>query len=572
MKRLSILFALTAILVSCHKPEAQPFTVIPMPNSVELGEGVFKVAGADIFVEEVLPDEALAVVERFADRMAIVSGKDSKISRVDNGQKIKVILNSNLGPEAYALQATPQEMVIEASELNGFVYAFETLKQMLPAEVYGSSRAWHGIDWVIPAVSIVDEPRFAYRGAHLDVCRHFFDVDEVKRYIDIMTVYKLNRFHFHLTEDQGWRIEIKAYPKLTEIGAWRNGTCIEKDFDSNDGICHGGFYTQDELRDIVAYAAERGITIIPEIDLPGHMLAALASYPELGCTGGPYEVRTCWGISKDILCAGNEEVFSFLENVLTEVMDIFPSEYIHIGGDECFGGKRERGQAVPWDSCPKCAARMKELHIKPGPDARYYLQNYVTARVQNFLLEHGRKIIGWDEILEGDLKPGATVMSWRGTEGGVKAASMGFDVIMSPNKYMYLDHYQSHEKDKEPFAIGGYLPVEMVYGYEPFEGMEEGSEDHLLGVQANLWTEYIATTDHLEYMLLPRMCAESEVAWCDADRKDFTRFNESLDHAFRMFDVMGYNYSLDIRCLVGLDRIPARTAEQLTDYLTNGSK
>ena len=570
MKKLAFLIAVTAILASCHKPEAQPFSVIPFPNSVEMGEGQFKVAGADIYVDEAFSDEAFAAVERFADQMAIVSGRHNKISRADNGAKIKVIKNDNLGVEAYALRVTPEDIVVDASELAGVLYAFETLKQMLPPEVYGSSRA--KADWVVPAVSIVDEPRFAYRGTHLDVARHFFDVDEVKRYIDIMAAYKLNRFHFHLTDDQGWRVEIKAYPKLTEIGAWRDGTCIQKDFESNDGIRHGGFYTQEELRDIVAYAAERGITVIPEIDMPGHMLAALASYPELGCTGGPYSVRTCWGISKDILCAGNEEVYTFLETMLTELMDIFPSEYIHIGGDECFGGRRERGTPVPWDSCPKCTALMKELGIKPGVEARHYIQNYFTARIQDFLLQHGRKVIGWDEILEGDLKPGATVMSWRGTEGGVKAAAQGFDVIMSPNKFMYIDYYQSQEIDKEPFAIGGHLPLEKVYSYEPFEGMEPGSEDHILGVQANLWTEYIATPEHLEYMLLPRMCAESEVAWCDSTRKDYTRFDASLDHAFRMFDVMGYNYSLDIRCLIGMDRIPARTAEQLEDYITNGKK
>ncbi|MCR5018739.1 MAG: beta-N-acetylhexosaminidase [Bacteroidales bacterium] len=569
MKSLKLLTLLTlvAIISSCHKPEAQPFTVIPMPNSVEMGEGVFKVAGADIFVEEALPAEVEAVVERFADKMARVSGKCNQISRIDNGQKIKVILNSNLGPEAYALQATPQGMVIEASERNGFIYAFETLKQMLPAEVYGSSRAWHGIDWVIPAVSIVDEPRFAYRGMHLDPCRHFFDVNEVKRYIDIMATYKLNRFHFHLTEDQGWRIEIKAYPKLTEIGAWRDGTMIGHDWDSNDGIRYGGYYTQDELREIVAYADERGITVIPEIDLPGHMLAALAAYPELGCTGGPYKVWHRWGVSNDILCAGNEEVFTFLEKVFAEILDIFPSEYIHIGGDECFGDGD-----IPWDNCPKCAARMKELGIKKSPEARHYLQNYVTARVQEILAGMGRKVIGWDEILEGELAPGATVMSWRGVEGGIEASAKGFDAIMTPYTFLYFDYYQGPERDKEPIAIGGNLPVEKVYSYEPFDGIVAGAEDHILGVQANLWTEYISSNEQLEYMLLPRMCALSEIQWCDADRKDFTRFNESLDHAFRMFDVMGYNYSLDIRCLVGMDRIPARTAEQLTDYLTNGRK
>jgi len=569
MKKLSVLIIAALAIAACHKPEAQPFSVIPMPNSVEMGTGVFKVAGADIFVDEALGGDVLPVVERFVSQMALVSGKSAKVATADNGQKIRVILNSNLADEGYAIQATTGGMIVEAATRSGVIYAFETIKQMLPPEVYGKARAKAGIDWVVPAVSIVDEPRFAYRGMHLDPCRHFWSVDEVKRYLDVMAVYKLNRFHFHLTEDQGWRIEIKAYPKLTEIGAWRDGTMIAKDWSSDDGIRHGGFYTQEELRDIVAYAAERGITVIPEIDLPGHMVAALASYPELGCTGGPYEVRKIWGISKDILCAGNEDVFKFLEGVFTEVMDIFPSEYIHIGGDECFGGRSERGSAIPWDLCPKCKARMKELGIKPGPDARYYLQNYVTARVQKFLADHGRKVIGWDEILEGDLQPGATVMSWRGVEGGIEASAKGFDAIMTPNSYLYFDYYQGDERDKEPFGIGGRLPIEKVYSYEPYDGITPGAENHILGVQANLWTEYIATPEHLEYMLLPRMCALSEIQWCDADRKDFSRFNESLDHTFRILDALEMNYSLDVRCLVGLDRIPARTADEMADYMTN---
>ena len=378
-----------------------------------------------------------------------------------------------------------------------------------------------------------------------------------------MAAYKLNRFHWHLTEDQGWRMEVKAYPKLTEIGAWRNGTVIKKDWDSNDGIRHGGFYTQEEMKDIVAYAAERGITVIPEIDLPGHMVAALAAYPELGCTGGPYEVWTRWGVAPDILCAGNEDVYTFLETVLTELIGIFPSEYIHIGGDEAFNDE----MGIPWEHCPKCAAKMRELGIKKGPMAKHYLQNYVTARIQDFLNAKGRKIIGWDEVLEGNLAPGATVMSWRGVQGGIKAASMGFDAIMSPSGYMYFDHYQSKERDKEPFGIGGYLPLDMVYHYEPYDGMVPGSESHILGVQANLWTEYIATPEHLEYMLLPRLCALSEVQWCAADKKDYARFDASLDHAFAMFDVMGLNYSLNCRGLIGLDRQPARTEEELEEYL-----
>ena len=491
------------------------------------------------------------------------------VSSTDNGQKIRVLYNGNLAEEAYALTSSKKDLIIEASARNGFLYAFETVKQMLPAEVYGKERAKGSVKWVIPAVSIIDEPRFAYRGMHLDVCRHFWTVDEVKKYLDVMAAYKLNRFHFHLTEDQGWRIEIKAYPKLTEIGAWRDGTMIGKDWDSNDGIRHGGFYTQDELRDIVAYAAERGITVIPEIDLPGHMLAALAAYPELGCTGGPYKVWTRWGVAKDILCAGNDEIFTFLEAVFKEVADIFPSEYIHIGGDECFGGDAEPNRPDPWDVCPKCAARMKQLGIKKGPDAKHYLQNYVTARVQDILAGLGRKVIGWDEILEGNLQPGATVMSWRGVQGGIEASAKGFDAIMTPYTYLYFDYYQGQERDKEPLAIGGYLPLENVYKYEPFDGIEAGAEKHILGVQANLWTEYIPTPEHLEYMLMPRMCALSEIQWCEPEVKDFNRFDKSLDHTFLILDQLGCNYRLDIRCLVGLDRIPARTAEALENYLTN---
>jgi hexosaminidase len=286
------------------------------------------------------------------------------------------------------------------------------MKQMLPVEIYGSAKAKG--DWSLPFVSIMDSPRFAYRGLLLDCCRHFFPVEEVKKVLDLMAIHKMNRLHWHLTEDQGWRIEIKKYPKLTEIGAYRNGTQIFRR-NETDGKRYGGFYTQEQLRDVVAYAAERGITIIPEVDLPGHMVAALASYPELGCTGGPYEVMQRWGGMPDVLCVGKEETFTFLEDVLTEVMDIFPSEYINIGGDEC--------PKIRWKECPRCQARIKKLGLKDTKEfsKEHYLQNYVTARIQKFINDHGRKIIGWDEILEGELAPGATVMSWRGTKGGIKA-------------------------------------------------------------------------------------------------------------------------------------------------------
>ena len=559
MKRISFFLALVTLAVACAKPQPQAFHVIPMPEDVTVGEGVFPVTGAAIQVDENIDPASVRAIWRFRSAVETATGK--ALHSGENG--FNFILNPNLSEEQYAIQVKADGVTVEASALNGFVYACETLKQMLPPAIYGNEKV--KADWVLPAVSILDQPRFAYRGMHLDPCRHFFSIEETKRYLDVMTAYKMNRFHWHLTEDQGWRMEIKAYPKLTEVGAWRNGTVIKKDWDSNDGIRYGGFYTQEEMKEIVAYAADRGITVIPEVDLPGHMVAALAAYPELGCTGGPYEVWTRWGVAKDILCAGNEDVFKFLEGVLTEVMDIFPSEYIHIGGDECFN----RREAAPWDSCPKCAARMKKLGIKKGPEAKHYLQNYVTDRVQQFINAHGRKIIGWDEVLEGNLSEGATVMSWRGTKGGIKAASMGFDVVMTPTDYAYFDYYQSRERDKEPFAIGGYLPVEKVYGYEPFDGMAAGSEDHILGVQANMWTEYIATPEHLEYMLMPRMAAISEVQWCSANRKDFDRFDASLEHTFAILDAMGMNYSLDCRGLIGLDRQPARTPEELEEYLNS---
>ena len=551
MKTHSILLAAAICAAACQAPVPQDFHVIPMPESVTVSEGSFKAAGAAVKIDENIPDDALKAIVRFTSALEKASGK--KMHEGEGG--FSFLLNRDLGAEEYAVNISRDGAVVEASALSGFVYATETLKQMLPAGIYSGKKA--SGPWVLPYVSIFDSPRFDYRGMHMDPCRHFWTVEETKKYIDVMAAYKLNRLHWHLTEDQGWRMEIKSWPRLTEVGAWRSGTMIGKEWGSSDGIRYGGFYTQEELREVVAYAAERGITVIPEIDLPGHMLAALAAYPELGCTGGPYEVWTRWGVAKDILCAGNDKVFDFLADVFAEVVDIFPSEYIHIGGDECFGGDAEPLRPDPWDVCPKCAARMRSLGIKRGPQAKHYLQNYVTARVQKMLEGYGRKIIGWDEILQGELAPGATVMSWRAIEGGIKASERGFDAIMTPYTHLYFDFYQSKETDKEPLAIGGYTPLEKVYGYEPFDGIKPGAEDHILGVQANLWTEYITTEEHLEYMLLPRMCALSEVQWCAADAKDYQRFLQSLDHTFEILDAMGLNYSLDHKGLIGLDRLPA---------------
>jgi len=552
-------FIALLLAVSCGSlQQPQSFSVIPMPNEVQLSEGEFPVAGAAITLDQRMDEASVKAVNDFARTLKVVSGKacDGKGRGV-----ITFTIDPSLEAEEYSLRIGTDSVQVEASAFGGFFYALQTMKQMLPAEVYGGRRA--RADWVLPCATIQDAPRFGYRGIHMDPSRHFWSIEQTKRYIDIAAIFKINRLHWHLTDDQGWRIEIKKYPKLTETGAWRSGTCIGKDFESNDGIRYGGFYTQEEMREIVAYAAERNITIIPEVDLPGHMAAALAAYPELGCTGGPYEVWTRWGIAEDVLCIGKEETFSFLQDVLTEVMDIFPSEYIHIGGDEC--------PKVRWEHCPRCQALIKKLGLKDNGaiSAEQELQCYVTSRIQAFLNDHGRKMIGWDEILEGNLAAGATVMSWRGMQGGIEAANRGFDVIMTPSTHLYLDYYQSAERDKEPLCIGGHLPVDRVYDYEPYEGIAPGTEKHILGVQANLWTEYITSEEFLEYMLLPRLCALSEVQWCDAGRKDYQRFDASLDHTFKMLDIMGYSYAKHVRGLIGLpgQEQSARSGEELAKYL-----
>ncbi len=546
MKRILSMIAFALLLIPCSikaKEAGTAINVIPYPQYVEIGKGAFKGAGANFNCDPAIDGRSQAAIREFAAKLTFVSGRicsyAAPIGLVKNCGKVKgfIFLNdSNLAAEEYSLAIGKNSCTVRASSYNGFLYALQTLKQLTSVKIF-SDEPDPSEKFLFPCVKIQDKPRFGYRGMHLDCSRHFFSVEEVKRYLDVMAMYKLNRFHWHLTDDQGWRAEIKKYPKLTEVGAFRNGTVIKKDWGSNDGVRYGGYYTQEQMRDVVAYAAKLGIVVIPEVDLPGHMMGVLAGYPELGCTGGPYEVWTRWGVSPQVLCPGKECMFTLLEDVFTELMDIFPSEYIHIGGDEC--PKSE------WEKCPACQARIKELGIKADEHhtAEQYLQSYVTARVQKFLNNHGRKIIGWDEILEGDLAEGATVMSWRGTAGGVMASAKGFDVIMTPNTYCYFDYYQSQDKDKEPFGIGGDLPLEKVYGYEPLEGLDAEQRKHILGVQANLWTEYIATPEHLEYMLLPRMAALSEVQWCRPEDKNPDRFKAALQtESFTVFDILGYNY------------------------------
>ncbi len=536
---------LLPLVAACATAPVQELHIVPQPASVTIEKGSVCLAGESVWVDESLGHEAFNAVSDFAWRLSSASGQKSAMASSPEQAGIRFALDETIAPEAYTLDSGKGGVTVRASSFRGALYGLATLQQMLPASVFSGDKE-NGASWSIPFVRIEDSPRFAYRGLHLDPCRHFWEIDEVKRYIDVMALYKLNNLHLHLNDDQGWRVEIKSRPLLTEIGSKRSGTCIGAEKGNSDGIPYGGFYTQEQLAELVSYAADRGINIIPEIDLPGHMLAALAAYPELGCTGGPYEVWTRWGISDDVLCVGKEKTFKFLEDVLGEICDIFPSEYIHIGGDEC--------PKTHWASCPRCQARIRQLGLKDNEHGtkEQYLQNYVTSRMQDFLSGRGRKIIGWDEILEGELAPGATVMSWQGTEGGIEASARGFDVIMSPYTYLYFDYYQSRERDKEPYAIGGYLPVESVYAYEPFDELDEFQQGHILGVQANVWTEYIATTEHLEYMLLPRLCALSEIQWSPRGSKDFDRFKESLHHQFDILDAMGYTYCQDVFGIIGL--------------------
>ena len=546
MKLSHIILSAALLLVPVVGSAKDPvIDIVPQPVRVVLQKGSFKAIGASVNCDAAFDAMSRAAVQDFAARMSLVSGKVSSfavpigIAASAEAGAIKgfvFIRDTNMQDEEYRIEIGKKAVKIYAAAYNGVLYAITTLKQMLPEAIFGTTPAVDA-DWHLPCAIIADMPRFAYRGMHLDCSRHFFSVDAVKRYLDIMAVYKLNRFHWHLSDDQGWRVEIRRYPELTLVGGYRSGTMVGRDFNSDDGIRYGGYYTQDQIREVVAYAERLGITVVPEIDLPGHMLAALSAYPWLGCSGGPYEAWHKWGVADEVLCAGKETTYEFLDNVLAEVAELFPGEYIHIGGDEC--------PKTEWEKCPDCQAKIAELGLKGDGrfSAEQYLQCYVTARMQSFLATLGKKIIGWDEILEGELAEGATVMSWRGTEGGIEAASHGFDAIMTPTSHCYFDYMQSRDTAKEPVGIGGFVPLEKIYSFEPLEGIPAGSEKHILGVQANLWTEYIATEEHLQYMLLPRMLALSEVQWCRPENKDFESFRTKLaEHQLKILDIMGYNY------------------------------
>ena len=532
MKTLFLLCATAALCLfaSCESPTKQmPYNqginVIPKPLSLVQNEGSFKVTKSTKFYAST--PEAKTIATFFASKIESSTGYDLAISEEEvSSNAIALLIDNSLevNDEGYTLDATDKLVSIKAKTAKGLFYGMQTLMQLLPAEIE-STTVVNGIAWTLPCVTIKDEPRFAYRGIMLDPCRHFIPVENIKKQLDVLALFKINQFHWHLTEDQGWRMEIKKYPKLTEIGSKRV---------DGEGTEYSGFYTQEQIKEVVAYASERFINVIPEIELPGHALAAISAYPELSCKGDSLSPRIIWGVEEDVYCAGKEETFKFLEDVISEVVTLFPGEYFHIGGDEC--------PKVRWEKCPLCQKRMRENKLKN----EHELQSYFVQRIEKVLASHGKKMIGWDEILEGGLAPSATVMSWRGEDGGIAAASMDHDVIMTPGSNgMYLDHYQGDSKI-EPVAIGGYTLLEKTYSYNPVPDtlVGLGKSNFVKGVQGNIWSEYMYTTDLMEYRIYPRILAVAEIGWTPLEGKDYKDFERRIDNALVRLDSHGINYHI----------------------------
>ncbi|WP_228852865.1 beta-N-acetylhexosaminidase [Aegicerativicinus sediminis] len=556
--KLTPFLLIIALITACKNPNQEfknneaSYQIIPQPQELMMKDGRFDLDNEiKISYSEDLANEADFLKE-------VLSGYTNasiSISTGDEGGNIYLGLSDSLSvSEAYTLDVTFDNITVAGADAAGVFYGIQSLQQLVQPK--DSSN----VGYYVPAVKIDDQPRFAYRGMHLDVARHFFPVEAVKKYIDLIALHKMNKFHWHLTEDQGWRIEINKYPKLAEVAAFRNGTIIgHYPGEGNSNEIYGGFYSHDEIRDVLAYAETKHVEVIPEIELPGHSGAAIAAYPELSCfpeqptvvpndlmsikgkelqaAGTPKVVQESWGVFSDVYCAGKENTFEFLEGVLDEVVELFPSKYIHIGGDEC---PKEH-----WKICPQCQNRMKDEGLKD----EHELQSYFVQRIEKYLNSKGKQIIGWDEILEGGLAPNATVMSWRGEEGGIEAAKLDHDVIMTPTGYCYFDYYQVDKEDQEdePLSIGGFLPVEKVYSYNPSPN-ELASDKHqyILGAQGNLWTEYIPTEDQLTYMVLPRMAALAEGVWSPLENKDYEDFINRASHLRTIYDKMGVNYAKHI--------------------------
>ena len=524
-KKLIGILILFCLITGCQERLSQfvETQIIPVPNSITHSKSHF------ILNENtgITSNEDFEVSTRFL-KTFIEKGSGIKLKF---GEEINFIKDSTIHPEAYVLNISDKYIKIKASSDKGAFYAVQTLRQLMPSSLEDGSYKDEKIR--IEAVFIEDQPQFSYRGMHLDVGRHMYSVDFIKKYIDALAMLKMNTFHWHLTEDQGWRIEIKKYPKLQDVAAYRDETLIGHYSDQPhqfDGKKYGGYYTQEEIKDIVTYAQERFITIIPEIEMPGHSQAAIAAYPELGCTGAQVNVAEKWGVFEEIYCT-KDETFNFLEDVLDEVLELFPSQYIHIGGDEA--------PKTRWKACSSCQARMKSEGLKD----EHELQNYFITRMEKYLNSKGRQIIGWDEILEGGLAPNATVMSWRGTEGAIEAAKSGHKVVMTPTSHCYFDYYQSDNED-EPIAIGGFLPLEKVYSFNPIpKELTDKESKYVLGAQGNIWTEYMPTEKQVEYMTFPRILAMSEVLWSTYKSKDYRDFVKRLENFHERLDVLNVNYA-----------------------------
>ena len=531
--------ALLSLAVTAFAEASNPVSIIPAPQKVTSQEGVFKLQSKS----RIITDSASRETGNYlAERLRKSTGYKIAVETSGKPEAGDIELTTKdaktgLGAEGYELTVTKDTVVIRAPEQAGLFYGAQSLLQLLPADIF-SAKAVSGVEWQAPCVQIEDQPRFAWRGMMLDVSRHFFTKDEVKQVLDALAFQKMNVFHWHLVDDQGWRIEIKKYPKLTSVGAWRKETGFKMDPKASttygpDGQ-YGGFYTQDDIREVVAYAKSLHITIVPEIEMPGHACAALQAYPEFSCngkthTGEPITTPMVGGIFDGVYCAGNDKSFEFVQDVLTEVFELFPGKYVHIGGDEV--------TVDNWKACPKCQARMKEEKLTKEIE----LESYFIRRVEKFINSKGRSLIGWSEIREGGLAENAAIMDWIG--GSVESASSGHKVVMTPTTHCYFDQYQSQDHTTEPYAIGGFTPLKRVYAFEPIPSkLDAKFRENILGPQANLWTEYMPNLKHVEYMTFPRLTALSEVAWSPKDARNWDDFSRRLADECRRFDELGINY------------------------------
>ena len=535
---LTTLMLMLSCFIARGAEKADYAQVIPQPRSVNMQKGapfllqsstiITYTAGNDMQRNATFLSQWINELTGVKLGVQATKGKAKSVISLVIDAKAKDINNT----EGYAINITNKGIVVRGKTAAGVFYGCQTLRKTMPALKNADGTAVIEM----PAVAITDEPRFGYRGMHLDCSRHFYKASFVKQYIDMIALHNMNRFHWHLTDDQGWRFAVDKYPKLATIASQRNGTMLGHCPNVIDHTPYGGYYTDEEIKDIIKYAADRYITIIPEVDMPGHMMAVLAAYPELGCTGGPYETAMRWGIFEDILCAGNPKSYEFLEAVLDKVCDLFPSRYIHIGGDEA---PRTR-----WEKCPKCQAIIAKEGIvaKDGHSKEALLQGYLTHKVQAYLEAKGRRIIGWDELLGCDVDTTATIMSWRGSEPGAKGAKLGHDVIMTPMPHCYFDFYQTKDIRNEPVAIGNFLDVAKVYAMQPVaDGLSPEAAKHIIGVQANVWTEYITCPEYVEYMILPRMAALAEVQWMPESQKNFDAFKKRITSFRSIYDHYGWN-------------------------------